>query len=725
MLNFFKTVFFTFILVASFQLKAAEVEVDFQGKDLLIGRYLEIAEDTQNSYKFPNFPASAKFIRSEDETPNLGLSKSTYWIKFTVKNLSEEPKIFLELAYPMLHSCELYSLDSGKIDNKAILETYSFNEREVNHQSIVFKLRVNKGTSKTFYLKIKGGRQVVLPLILRSENGFFQSALLSEIITGIFIGIILVMILYNLFIYFSTNDKSYLYYVLYIFFIGLAQTTLNGYTFKYIWPSAHYFNNSAIVWFSALAGTFAIFFIKEFLHISERAPIWNRLLYAIIVLYGLAVFFTIIGNVMLSYRFVDLGGFTGAILTFFLALKLSLKGYRPAKFFLLAWSIFLLGLILFIMRNLNWLPYNLFTNYTMQFGTAIEVILLSFALADKINILKKEREFSQEQALRVSLENQKIIKEQNIVLEKRVDERTVELRQSYSDLSDTLNKLKDAQSQLIESEKMASLGQLTAGIAHEINNPINFVSSNIRPLRRDIDDVIEILDSYNEIEKLDSLEGVKHKIIEIEKLKNELDLDYIKTELGLLLTGMEDGARRTVEIVKGLKVFSRVDESDLNFVNINEGIESTLVILNYQMGTNLHLIKDLGSIPNVECYGGKMNQVFMNILTNSIYAVQKGNLTDRTPTITVRTFLKDNEHVTISIKDNGMGMSQEVKAKIYDPFFTTKDVGEGTGLGLSIVFKIIEVHYGTIEVISEVNVGTEFVITLPITKKLALTQLNE
>jgi len=488
-----------------------------------------------------------------------------------------------------------------------------------------------------------------------------------------------------------------------------------------LWPQAHYFNNTAIVWFSALAGIFAIFFIKEFLHISERAPIWGKLLYVIVALYVIAVFFAITGNGMLSYRFVDLGGLTGAILTFVIALKLSLLGYRPAKFFLLAWSIFLLGLILFVMRNLNLLQYNVFTNYTMQFGTAIEVILLSFALADKINILKKERELSQEQALRVSLENQKIIKEQNIVLEKRVDERTVELRKSYSDLNDTLTKLKDAQSQLIESEKMASLGQLTAGIAHEINNPINFVSSNIRPLRRDIDDVMEILDSYNEIRQIDSIEGVHKKMGEIEKLKADLDIEYIKTELGQLLTGMEDGARRTVEIVKGLKVFSRVDESDLNFVNINEGIESTLVILNYQMGTNLNLIKDLGSIPNVECYGGKMNQVFMNILTNSIYAVQKEDLIDRKPTIWVRTFLKDSEHITISIKDNGIGMSPEVKAKIYDPFFTTKDVGEGTGLGLSIVFKIIEVHYGTIEVISEVNKGTEFVITLPITKKLALS----
>ena len=149
-MNFIRFVFLPSLLLFSFSLKAEEI--DFNGKDILIGKYLEMAEDTNNSYEFPNFPTSTKFVRSEFETPNLGLSKSTYWIKFTVRNVSEDPKIFLELAYPMLHSCELYSLDSGKVENRSILETYSFSEREVNHQSIVFKLLIGKNASKTFFL---------------------------------------------------------------------------------------------------------------------------------------------------------------------------------------------------------------------------------------------------------------------------------------------------------------------------------------------------------------------------------------------------------------------------------------------------------------------------------------------------------------------------------------------------------------------------------------------
>ncbi|WP_159473605.1 7TM diverse intracellular signaling domain-containing protein [Dyadobacter sp. 3J3] len=692
--------------------------IDFYGKKIVIGKFIDIYEDERNKKTLSELDTSL-FVKSDVEIPNLGLSKSAFWIKLKIRNYTSEENILLELASPMIDLCDLYSGETRKL-LQSNSENLPFRQRKINDPNLVFELRVPQGQTKTFYLKILASEQLILPLIINSPKEFYQDSLNEEILAGIQIGILLVMILYNLFIYFSVKEESYLYYVLYILFIGLTQLTLTGYTYKYLWPDTPAFNNLAYVMFPALAGIFTILFIKKFLHTSVKSPILHHMLTIVSFGYLLALITRVLGFDLISFRIIDIMALSGAIVTLITAARLSFfENYRPAKFFLTAWLVFLVGLILYIVRNLNMLPYNDFTNYSMQVGTVIEVILLSFALADKINILKKEQELSQEQALRISLENEKIIREQNISLEKKVAERTIELTLTNKDLEDTLNKLKDAQSQLIESEKMASLGQLTAGIAHEINNPINFVSSNIRPLRRDIDDVLEILTEFDEMQQIDSLEGVHTKLNQIEKLKQELDLDYIKTEIGMLLTGMEDGARRTVEIVKGLKIFSRVDESDLNFVNLNEGIESTLVILNYQMGTNLELNKNLGSIPNVECYGGKMNQVFMNILTNSIYAVQKGNLTNRKPTIWVTTFMKDSEHVTISIKDNGSGMSPEVKSKIYNPFFTTKDVGEGTGLGLSIVFKIIEVHYGTIEVISEVDQGTEFVITLPITKKLA------
>lgn len=716
---------FLILFLLSTQLVYA-IPVNFYQGSQIIGKQVEIFEDATNTRSFEQVLKEKNFVQSTDDTPNMGLSQSTFWIRFSIANKSASSLLYLELAHPLIHTCELFEIDGGKTHVEKYLENADFGDRKIKHQNLIFNLDINPGEQKNYYLKVKGFNQVILPMIVRDQSNFFEAAQIGETINGIFSGIIIVMVLYNIFIYFSTRDKSYLFYVLYVLSVGLAQTALTGYGFKYIWPYAPKFNSIATIYFSGFAGIFAMLFVKNFLQLKEKWPPGIIILNVIIVLYSSTGVLNLLGFELLSFRAVDVSGGIGAIGLFIIGFKLSKENYRPAKLFLTAWTIFLFGLFLLVLRNINILPYNFFTTYTMQFGSIAEVVLLSIALADKINIFKKEREESQAEALKVSLENEKIIMEQNTFLEKSVNERTAELQYANTELNVTLTKLKDTQTQLLDSEKMASLGQLTAGIAHEINNPINFVSSNIRPLRRDIDDVLEILDSYDNIQDVDSMDGLQTKIREIEKLKEELDLDYIKTELGTLLKGMEDGASRTVEIVKGLKIFSRVDESDLNVVNINEGIESTLIILNYQMGNSINLVKELGNIPSIECFAGKLNQVFMNILNNSIYALLKQSSDNKTPTIWVRSWLKDPENIAISIRDNGPGMPPEVRAKIFEPFFTTKQVGDGTGLGLSIVFKIIEVHSGNIQVNTVVGQGTEFLITLPVKQKARpIQEFNE
>ncbi|TLU96004.1 hypothetical protein FEM55_02310 [Dyadobacter sediminis] len=700
--------------------------VNFTGGNIIIGKYLEIFEDKSGKMTFNQVVKEKDFRQSTDNTPNMGLSQSIFWIRFTLANKTSNSDLYLELAHPMIRDCELLELNGKKTQSIRYHEYDNFNVRKVKHQNLIFRLEIEPDHQKCYYLRVKGSNQVILPMILRNQENFLESSQLSETINGIFTGIIIVMVLYNLFIYFSTSDKSYLFYVLYVLSVGLAQTALSGYAFKYIWPNSPQFNAVATVWFSGFAGIFAMLFVKNFLQLREKWPFGIIIINVIIALYSSTGLLNLAGFELLSYRAVDIAGVVGAVGLFIVGFKLSKENYRPAKLFLTAWTLFLLGLFLLVLRNINILPYNALTTYTMQLGSIMEVVLLSIALADKINIFKREREESQAQALRVSMENEKIILEQNAFLEKSVNERTAELQFANRELNTALTQLKDTQTQLIDSEKMASLGQLTAGIAHEINNPINFVSSNIRPLRRDIDDVLEILDSYDDIRQVDSIESLQNKINEIEQLKEELDLDYIKTELGTLLKGMEDGASRTVEIVKGLKIFSRVDEADLNLANINEGIESTLIILNYQMGNSIELVKDLGNIPSIECYAGKINQVFMNILTNSIYALLKEKHENSKPTIWVKSWLMDPEHIAISLRDNGPGMKPEVRAKIFEPFFTTKQVGDGTGLGLSIVFKIIEVHQGNIQVNTEVGKGTEFLITLPVKRKMRpIQEFNE
>jgi len=266
-----------------------------------------------------------------------------------------------------------------------------------------------------------------------------------------------------------------------------------------------------------------------------------------------------------------------------------------------------------------------------------------------------------------------------------------------------LENLRMAQSQLIQSEKMASVGILTAGIAHELNNPINFVSGNVHPLRRDIEELFSIIKEYNDLIEANKLPEVKNHL---STLKDKEDYSFLKKEITDLLEGIEEGAIRSSQIVKGLRSFSRLDEEKRQIYDIHEGIESSLLLLHNKIKDKITVRKDYGDFKDVECFPSKLNQVIMNVLTNSIQAIEgKGEIFIQT--------ISSETGIKIIIKDNGKGMTPEVKKHIFEPFFTTKDVGKGTGLGLSISFGIIEQHNGDIDVISEPGKGAEFIISLP------------
>lgn len=272
-----------------------------------------------------------------------------------------------------------------------------------------------------------------------------------------------------------------------------------------------------------------------------------------------------------------------------------------------------------------------------------------------------------------------------------------------NELQQTFDNLRETQAKLVSQEKMAGLGQLTAGIAHEINNPINFISGNVKPLRRDLADLKEVLEKYAEIEADSDVEDLLEEIAE---LKEDIDYDFVLNEIDSLISDIENGASRTAEIVKDLRNFSRLDEASWKKASIEDGLDSTLSILKNKYKERVEIIRDYAPLQPIDCNAGKLNQVFMNILNNAVQAIPgKGSITLKT--------IDKGDDVFISIKDTGSGMTDETKQKLFDPFYTTKDVGEGTGLGMSISFGVIKDHHGTIEFNSELGVGTEFVITLP------------
>ena len=278
-----------------------------------------------------------------------------------------------------------------------------------------------------------------------------------------------------------------------------------------------------------------------------------------------------------------------------------------------------------------------------------------------------------------------------------------QVSRAYAELNQTHEQLKTTQSQLVSAEKMASLGQLTAGIAHEINNPVNFISGNLRPLHSDIEDLLTLIEAYRQ--RVDEA-GLAAQFAAVRAQEEELDLVYLREEIRELLTGIEEGAHRTTEIVSGLRNFARLDEDEYKRFDVHQGLDSTLALLKHHLD-GIELVRDYGDVPGVECYPGKLNQVFMNILTNAIQAMPTGGLIHLTTQVQA-------DRVDIVFRDTGVGMDEKTLARVFEPFFTTKDVGQGTGLGMSITHGIVRQHHGDIAAHSQLGQGTEIRLRLPV-----------
>src|SRR5690606_25738515 len=415
---------------------------------------------------FSEVVMSKEFRDLEVDVPNLGISSSDKWLRLPITNNIRDGNLLLEIAYPLLDEVELFSpSQEGDYRSVKLGEHQVFSDRTYQVPTYVFDINIPIHTTKILFLRVRSTEQIILPVYVSDSPSLFLKANIDTLISGIYIGIVFIMAVYNLFLFFSVRERGYLYYVLYVAFAGVTQMGIKGYSFQYLWPYFPDFSTIGPIILGSLSGLCALLFADSFLQIRKNAAQLRWV-------FGMFILFFIVSFLMTIFQWKQVGLLSmqlttgiASLFVLYVSYRVMINGYRPARYFVFGWTILLLGSVVFLLKDYGVLDYNDFTSNAVQIASVIEMALLSFGLAYSINMLKKEKEVSQARELAISLENERLIREQNIMLEQNVEQRTRELTESNESLQTTLSHLKETQSQLVEAEKMASLGQLTAGVA--------------------------------------------------------------------------------------------------------------------------------------------------------------------------------------------------------------------------------------------------------------------
>jgi signal transduction histidine kinase len=676
---------------------------------ILIGHKIEFCTDYIGGMSVEQVIAQKAFVPCTQAVPNFNLTSDTKWMHFVIMPNDNAIEYILEISNPLCNQVNLFTKNNqGVFEQISYGDDKKYKERKYDFPAFLFDINNKTNEPKDYYLQVQNHEQFQVPMYIGSKEVVIDQNRYDNYLITIFMTILSVMFIYNFFIFISVKEKSYLLYVLYIVFIGIAQIALKGYGFQLLWPNHIWLQQHGTYIFSGLTGITSLLFFQNFIGKENISVVFQQLIKVVIFGYICCILLSLIQFYTIGYVLLQILALLAVAIVLIAGVHARQKQVASANYFLLAWIVFIVGIVLFVLKDYNVIPYTVLSIYTMPIGCAVEVLLLSFALANRIKQLQKDKEASQRLVLQAAIDAEKVLSGINERLEKQVDDRTQALQDANINLETAMTKLKKSEVELVNKEKMSSLGVLTAGIAHEINNPINFVTSSITPLKRDIKDILYLIEEYS---KINTENRTDEQLASVKNLYDKIDTPYLIEEINQLLNGIEEGAFRTAGIVKGLQKFSRSDEHIFRNSDVIDGIENTLTLLNSQIKDTILLSKDYHPIPELHCSIGKLNQVFLNLLSNAIHAVMDNGRKQKTITIQTKVV---NKYVEISIKDNGIGMNDAVKSKIFDPFFTTKEVGQGTGLGLAICQGIIHDHAGTIRVDSVVNEGTTFTIKLPI-----------
>jgi len=674
-----------------------------------VDAYIEYAKEDKDTPLTIKEASELKYDILQDENSNLGYQNSAYWFRLTLEDIRSNPSdLVYVLNYPLLESVDFYILEGGTFQKMETGSARDLKSRSLEHRLINIKISGTNISNKIMYYRIQTRTSLQGGGVLKNLEEFYESRVSDTLYLGIYYSGILVLILYNIFIFLFLREKVYFYYFMQQIMYVLVQMSLNGTFFFWISEKIPGLDLNIIVPAIVFLLLFSLEFAMSFLAIS----LINKYIYIIFTNIKRFLIILLIFSFFIPYKY----GVVVSILMIIIVVSILLiaafqkviEKYKPAKYYLLANILLILGAIIYAFKTLGLLPFNLFTEYTFQIGSLSQAILLSLGLAYRIDLMRIENK-----NLNTNLELQ--IKETNLLyknlqdeirekafLQKSNDEIQLEYLQTKANLEiakeksqslqeimlqsekklETVKKeLEEAFFQLIQAEKLSTIGTMVAGIAHDINNPLNFMSGANYNLNKTLKDFKDTLfGMIGESTDEDSVQARNEFQSRFEKFQKFID------DINL-------GISRITDISKSMRNATRTDKEFSKDILFSEVCEEAILITSSKL-KDIELFREFSSdFPYLTCNRSQMSQVIMNFLSNSADAIEEYKKIYPDYIGKIKIFLhSSSEKISFGVEDNGGGILPESREKVMRAFYTTKPTGVGTGLGLAICGKIVDSH---------------------------------
>jgi two-component system sensor histidine kinase/response regulator len=677
-----------FWTIAGAQTQAFDVG-PLEGEPAPLVPYVSVLEDstralTLEDVQMPARASQFKPAANDGKSLNYGFTSSAYWLRIQFNNTREQSReLMLEIANARLSQVDFYRL-SDQLPDRVVETGYArpFAQRAYAHRFFVFPLNLPANTSQVIYLRFESPSTMDLPVKLWTQAAFHAHEIRDYMVQSVFWGMVGAMVLFNLLLWVFLRDRSYGLYVLFVLGNALGQSSATGLGMQFLWDGAPYWSTVSFAVGASIAVIFLMQLMRDMIGTARLIPRfdkWLQFTMAINVLTLLLVFVAYraeIGVAVVNFS---------ALMALMAAVVCSFKGERAARIFLLAFSALILGVILTGLRIAGWVPTNFVTSNGIQFGSAIEMILLAFAMADRFNTERREKMKAQAEALQAERHLVETLKESERLLEARVAERTAEL-------SATVARLGQTQAELVQADKLASLGALVAGVSHELNTPIGNALTTASVLQ-------------------DASRDIKKAMERGEMRKSTLTY-FVESA-----SGMSDlivrSCQRAATLISSFKqvAVDQTSEQRRTF-SLRELVEDNVAAMRPGFRDQPWAIET--DIPtNIRCdsYPGPLGQVVANLVQNAVVHAFDGRTSGK---LMISACLHD-DHVVMEFSDDGVGIKPASLARIFEPFFTSRLGHGGSGLGLSVSLNIVTgVLGGTLTASSEMGCGSTLVAKFPL-----------